>query len=355
LNNQPYISFIIPTRDDDYRPNSLFILQTSLNVLIEQLQRHRIESEIIVVEWNPPPEGSPLAQSLAFSNSTSMVTLRIITVDSHFHYRYKHAKKCSMNGAVAPNVGIRRARGSFVLNRVQDCFYSEAILKLLASRSLSPQSVYRCDRYDVDPAVADYAIYGTSGLLDACSKMTIRRYSYDAVSPSWLQAPNLHTNACGDFLLASKESWDKIHGYWETPSVQSLECDGLALHALHASGVRQIILPDECRVYKLSHGLTSLLRMEQSPQTIPRVIIGGMTRLGFSQRTLFQLRCLLNYPKRRLANINGVLFDSYARHYLYRIEQWAKGIGPYCLNDQGWGLANEDLPDEVICKAEWDA
>ena len=55
----PYLSVISCSRNDDHGGSMHKRMQTSLNALIEQLERFRIESEIILVDYNPP-QGKPL-------------------------------------------------------------------------------------------------------------------------------------------------------------------------------------------------------------------------------------------------------------------------------------------------------
>ena len=50
---------------------------------------------------------------------------------------------------IAKNVGIRRARGRFVLATNVDVLLSDELVSTLAEQSLSEHRLYRCDRYDV--------------------------------------------------------------------------------------------------------------------------------------------------------------------------------------------------------------
>jgi len=50
---------------------------------------------------------------------------------------------------IAKNVGIRRARGEFVLATNIDILFSDALMKRLARRDLRSDTLYRIDRYDV--------------------------------------------------------------------------------------------------------------------------------------------------------------------------------------------------------------
>src|SRR5262249_10127703 len=52
----------------------------------------------------------------------------------------------------------------------------------------------------------------------------------------------LHTNACGDFTLMSREAWETVRGYPEL-EMFSMHIDSLLLYQAHWRGVREAYLP----------------------------------------------------------------------------------------------------------------
>src|SRR3989338_1795864 len=111
----PYLSLVICSRDDNHGGNMLRRMQVSISGRLEQLEKHRIESELILVEWNPPA-GKPLLKDvIQWPSGLKYCTIRIIEVPSRIHRRYKYHKKLHIAAAVAINTGIRRARGKFIL------------------------------------------------------------------------------------------------------------------------------------------------------------------------------------------------------------------------------------------------
>jgi hypothetical protein len=74
----------------------------------------------------------------------------------------------------------------------------------------------------------------------------------------------------------------------------------------------------------------------------------------FGERLRRQISFALNFPKRRMTDAEGVVFDSIERAFLPTARRWTRGIGPFYLNDEDWGLAGVDLPETVVCKATWD-
>jgi len=348
----PYISFVIWSRNDDYVEDLLSRFQASLDVLMEQLERRRIASEIVIVEWNPPPERLPLRQALQFPQASDAVTVRVITVGADYHHRYRYADKRPIHCSVAMNVGIRRARGRFLLPRAQDVFYSEAVATFLAEQTLSDGDVYRCDRHDVAPEVLNQLSLGTAIFLESCGRNIVRYHDseWNAHLPG---VPRLHVGSPGDFLLMARQYWFAIRGFHETPDVCSLDDDVFALHAAHGAGAREVVLPDACRIYKIAHHSITRERVEPiySPilehlRDAARVVLNKGIRHHFCR--------IFNVPRRRVKNLDGVLFDSFERSFLPVAQRWARGIGPFYLNDENWGLADADLPETVLCKADWD-
>jgi hypothetical protein len=60
----------------------------------------------------------------------------------------------------------------------------------------------------------------------------------------------LHTNACGDFTLMSREAWAKVGGYPEL-ELFSMHIDSLLLYQAHYSGIREAFIPH--RLYHVEH------------------------------------------------------------------------------------------------------
>jgi hypothetical protein len=65
--------------------------------------------------------------------------------------------------------------------------------------------------------------------------------------------PKLHTSGCGDFTLASRETWFAMRGYPEWP-IFSWHLDGVVLYQAYAGGVEMVNLPPPLVAYHLEHG-----------------------------------------------------------------------------------------------------
>ena len=348
----PYLTFVLGSRNDDYAETMLLRLQTTLEVFVAQLEEHRLDAEIVIVEWNPPQNRPPLAEALRLPGSTAHVTIRIVTVGSEHHRRYRHWELKPMHVGVIYNVGIRRARGRFIAHRASDVFYSGPLVQFLAQRSLSEEHVYRCDRHDVDAAVLEGDATVTARTVDDLDAHILRHHARLEV-PEYFDIRDLHTNACGDFILMAGHWWRAIRGRYESPSVLTADLDSLVLHAVCAAGATERELPQDCRIYKIAHKSLFVLNVERQWNPALKALDKFLER-ACSTRTQNRVRSVLNFPKRRMRGRDGILLDSFEKNFLARAQKWARGEGPYYLNSEDWGLANADLPDLRVCRAEWD-
>lgn len=168
---RPYLSVVAAARNDDHGGNLLRRMQTFVNALVGQAKRHGVSTELVLVEWNPPPDRPRLAQALQWPADRGPCTIRIIEVSPELHRRYKHAEALPLYQMIAKNVGIRRAQGQFILATNIDIVFSDELFQFLSSGRLERGKMYRVDRYDVmadvpvDASVDEQLAYCESHLL----------------------------------------------------------------------------------------------------------------------------------------------------------------------------------------------
>jgi hypothetical protein len=146
---EPYLSFVVTTRNDDHGGGLRRRTQTFVNALIGQCKRHGLTAELIVVEWNPPPDRAPLREALDWPTDTSPCQVRFIEVPASVHACFRHARAFPLFQMIAKNVGIRRARGKYILATNIDILFSDELMRFLAAGRLEPGYMYRIDRHDV--------------------------------------------------------------------------------------------------------------------------------------------------------------------------------------------------------------
>ena len=149
----PYLSAVVTSRNDDHGGNLLSRMQVFTGAFIEQCKRHDLAAELIVVEWNPPPDRPSLAAALRWPEDFGPCRVRLIRVAPEIHGRLRHAEALPLFQMIAKNAGIRRARSRFVLATNIDILFSDELMQFLASRTLDPGRMYRIDRHDVMPDV----------------------------------------------------------------------------------------------------------------------------------------------------------------------------------------------------------
>lgn len=279
--DQPYLSIIATTRNDDHGGDLLRRTQAFLNSVYYQAKRSGLPLELILVEWNPPADRPLLKDVLVPPAEDVPVVLRIIVVPEEVHNTYNFSKALAMYQMTAKNVGIRRAKGEFILCTNIDILFTDQCFEILAKRQLKKGTYYRTNRCDVPKEVMD--IDSLQDQLDFCEKNIIRRMGktnrQESVSlPSFLywfprvaaivnsvwlffwklshpgQFPyfRMDTVTCGDFTLMSKEDWMKIDGYVEL-DMYSIHIDTMALWSCVALGMKQEIFPYYACVYHIDH------------------------------------------------------------------------------------------------------
>lgn len=248
MNHTPYVSVVIVGRNDDYGDNFLQRIQTFVRCLDHQVRAHSGIFELVIVEWNPLADRQPLSGVLS---ATRHLPVRIITVSDQLH------RDIGAAGAVlefhGKNVGIRRARGEFVLVTNPDILFTPQLVDELAQKKLRTDMVYRCDRYDftidgiqnvTSESLINFAIENAF----VVHAMRYRSSVSIAIEPDqrdWLSMPRSsiasdawHTNGCGDFMLASREAFFTVRGMYETIR-HKWHVDSVSLYRFRQTQIRQ--------------------------------------------------------------------------------------------------------------------
>jgi hypothetical protein len=174
---EPYLSVVATARNDDHGGNPLYRTQLFVDGLIAQSDRYQLPTELVLVEWNPPPDRARLAEVLRWRES-EFCDVRIIEVPHELHSTLEHSDRLPLYQMIGKNVGIRRARGEFVVATNIDILFSNELMEFLAGRSLDRERVYRVDRVDV-PAEIDPG-WDIDAQLAFCRSRAIRVNYYNS-------------------------------------------------------------------------------------------------------------------------------------------------------------------------------
>lgn len=102
-----------------------------------------------MIEWNPPLDRPRLAEVLAWPEDEGWCPVRIFEVPIELHRRWASWQGMPLYQMIAKNVGIRRARGEFVLATNVDVLLSDELMRWVGEGRLDPGKMYRVDRWDV--------------------------------------------------------------------------------------------------------------------------------------------------------------------------------------------------------------
>ena len=291
---QPYLSIVAASRNDDHGGDPLIRTQIFINNLARQCEIHRLPAELILVDWNPVPERPGLAAVLHLPSESALIQARTVTVPTILHQRLKYADRLPFFQMIAKNVGIRRAKGHFVLATNIDILFSDELIGFIARQRLDPQKQYRVDRYDIESGLTqqttlketlDYAwshpirahrryqpdrlaqhLYAREIFKRSCIPAQGFRGKSENVTVVeeegvWQIRPErsvdinyLHTNACGDFTLMSRDTWFSIRGYPEFEAF-SFNIDSIGILAAHYAGYEEVALLPPCVCFHIEHGV----------------------------------------------------------------------------------------------------
>ena len=149
MKETPYLSLIVTARNDDHGGNLLERMQIFVSGWLAQARRHHLASELVIVEWNPLPGRPSLRDALSWPDDCDPCQVRFIEVSAELHGCYAHAEALPLYQMIAKNVGLRRARGEFLLATNIDILFSDELMAFLGRRELKRGRMYRIDRHDV--------------------------------------------------------------------------------------------------------------------------------------------------------------------------------------------------------------
>lgn len=152
LNENPYLSVVAVSRNDNHGGRLTYRMQKFVEGFVTQCKRHHVHAELILVEWNPPEDRPFLNQALKYPKDLGPCSIRIVQVPPELHQKYDHSNNLPLFQMIGKNVGIRRAKGKFVLATNIDILFSDALFKTFKKKTLKEGVIYRCDRLDI-PAV----------------------------------------------------------------------------------------------------------------------------------------------------------------------------------------------------------
>lgn len=321
------------SRNDNYGGKLIHRMQASIDSILKLSEKYELDAELIIVEWNPPEDEKRLSDALDFSSSSEHTEVRIIEVPTEVHNSLPGSEK-PLFEYVGKNVGIRRAKGKYVLATNADLIYNDKLIEFFSSKQLSEDSFYRIDRYDLDTVVPlDLPIekqlkfcerhvshvVGADGVyrkklsnfpkllhnLTVQYQWDYHKVLYDLKHLLWglgikvgekvSSVYDLHVGCPGDFFLMAKKHWEELNGYPEDMG----PVDWHSCFLAYSLGLKQVVLDDYKKIYHQNHSVN-----------------------------------------------RGKVVD---RRKIYHLsKKMIKSGEPIIYNEENWGLGHRDLPENKM-------
>ena len=134
----PLLTLVMATRNDGYGGlSSQTRVGTTLRMIDRQAGRYNVSVELLIVEWNPPLDRPPVAATLPLLPSVAVV--RVVSVPPWVHAAWTMPHKAQNVSAppllefIAKNIGIRRARGTYIMGHALDTILCDNFWRDLAA------------------------------------------------------------------------------------------------------------------------------------------------------------------------------------------------------------------------------
>lgn len=284
------ISFVIAARNDDYGDNFLNRMETFLRILISLTNKYKSNFELVIVEYNPPKDHELLSQALKIKDN-HYLPVRFISVPMEFHKNVSHGFKNPLFEFLGKNIGIRRARGEYILTMNPDIIFSDELIKFLTQNPLDKGNFYRVDRHDVSVRTFDEnmkisdiytecekkttRVWNTHGLIYVSFIRWLKRFLRSPKPHNFILCPlfnfrykiknimhpnALHLAAAGDFCLAHRDAWSDVGGFYQEPF--NLYLDSYNVCMFYCKGYAQQVL--RFPIFHMNHDWGNNIRSSKS-------------------------------------------------------------------------------------------
>lgn len=325
------LSIVTVTRNDDHVERMDERTQAFIDCLYYLAEKYQRRVELIIVEWNPPSDRPPLAESFRFPADHAWMSTAIVTVSADIHNSYELADRLPLYQMIGKNVGIRRARGEFILSTNIDVLLSETLFDYITGSNLKKGHCYRGNRWDVDRRILD--LDSPQAMIDSANELTFQINYPHATVPvgssvpekvllqdmlGYQALPDLHTMACGDFQLLHRDDWAKVRGYCELDTF-SFHLDSLFCVTCYHAGLEEIDMRDSRPHFHIDHTLGTSVQGDsyviENTKVMKHISLAGLINLSRNMEEAGDF---------------------------------------YVLNKTNWGLAGIDLPTNRVTSAEWE-
>ncbi|ORZ24362.1 hypothetical protein BCR42DRAFT_402779 [Absidia repens] len=217
-----YLSIVVVTRMDDYAGGQHHRLQNFIDSAYLLAERTRENIELLIVEWNPPDDRRGVIDAFRFRRS-GYLTYRIITVSNKVHHVLPNRGNSPLHEFEGKNVGIRFARGEFVVCTNQDDIWSHNFHNAVQSRVFEKGIIY-LQHQDVHNMQLPPSIVRVPPFADDTVLYNSCRLGNQVWGQFSLPTPLDVTTSRG-FHLGHRDTWKIPRGYREEGGVAWMDVE----------------------------------------------------------------------------------------------------------------------------------
>jgi len=259
------ISFIVTGRNDNYGGRFIERMNNFISSIAILSNRHNIDSEIVITEWNPQPEKPFLWQEIYNTNKILKKykqKIKFIIVPNNIHNTFRNRddpnRQIPVLDYAGKNVGIRRSSGQFLLICSPDLIFQDDFFIKLKNNFFTNKYIYRSARTDyhsINLELDDDNIK-YDDFINKCKENSYAVHT-EANTPINNDSDRMYPfppfgNASGDFLLTHRDNWLQIQGCPERTDIFSY-IDSRVLDK-HLAISEQWVLNLNCSVLHENHG-----------------------------------------------------------------------------------------------------
>jgi hypothetical protein len=228
LGRAPLVSIVLTGRNDDHGKGFRERFFRTLGFNHRELSARGIPHEFVFVEWAPPADRETLAELVREAiPELEPAAVSWFIVDARFQSELSLNPRLQYLEFVAKNVGIRRAKGRFVLASNCDVYFGRHVLDVLQRAALQRFTVYRAARHDlIEGSDVPQPDWGR-----------LEREESLAGPPPTLKPPLL-AGATGDFVLLDRDTFQALRGFNEVYRAARIGVDTNFLVKALSSGLR---------------------------------------------------------------------------------------------------------------------
>lgn len=214
-NHRPQFAAVTVGRNDDYMSD----FRERLFATVSWNTKYLV-GEFVFVEWNPPADRELLSLEL----TKKFDCVRAYVVPPEIHQQTCLNQNINLLEYHAKNVGIRRARSSWIISTNADAAIGLDSVNLLLNTPLKEDVLWTAERWDIP--------WRENGQTEIGFWGSIRYRRLNPYVPL----------GTGEFCLASKQLWHRARGFDEQMVSHRYGCDirGTAQMVAHGGSIKRV-------------------------------------------------------------------------------------------------------------------